>query len=317
MPRMKTLLSASLAAWAMTACAGTSALLAAPVQAAEPPLPAVAVGRIERLVLPPSRHVDARPVDVWLPADYTPARRHAVLYVHDGQMLFDERITWNKQAWHIHLAVDRLMRAGRIPPTLVVGVWNNGERRRSEYYPEKFLPYLAEPVRQRLVAEGLAGQPRADAYLRFVVDELKPAIDARYATHPGRAHTAVLGSSMGGLISVYALSEYPQVFSGAAGLSTHWVGGFQPNAALPLAAFEYLRDHLPAADGQRRLYMDHGTTELDAIYAPYQAFVDEIVRERGYTSRDSASRVFAGTGHNERAWAERVHLAIEFLLGGR
>jgi enterochelin esterase-like enzyme len=213
--------------------------------------------------------------------------------------------------------VDRLMRAGRIPPTLVVGVWNNGERRRSEYYPEKFLPYLAEPVRQRLVTEGLGGQPRADAYLRFVVDELKPAIDARFATHPGRAHTAVLGSSMGGLISVYTLSEYPQVFGGAAGLSTHWVGGFQPNAALPLAAFEYLRDHLPAADGQRRLYMDHGTTELDAIYAPYQAFVDEIVRERGYTARDSASRVFAGTGHNERAWAERVHLAIEFLLGGR
>jgi cupin superfamily acireductone dioxygenase involved in methionine salvage len=63
--------------------------------------------------------------------------------------------------------------------------------------------------------------------------------------------------------------------------------------------------------------MDHGTTELDAIYAPYKAFVDEIVRERGYTARDSASRVFAGTGHNERAWAERVHLAIEFLLGGR
>jgi enterochelin esterase-like enzyme len=121
-----------------------------------------------------------------------------VLSVHDGQMLFDERTTWNKQAWHIHLAVDRLMRAGRIPPRLVVGVWNNGERRRRRYYPAEFLPYLTEPLRQRLVTRGLAGQPHADAYLRFVVDEIKPAIDARFPNHAGRANIAVLGSSMGG-----------------------------------------------------------------------------------------------------------------------
>ena len=309
MPRMKQLLSAYL-------LAGAALAVVAPAPAAEPPLPQVSVGRIERLPAIASAHVDTRPVDVWLPADYSPARRHAVLYVHDGQMLFDATRTWNKQAWDIHLAVDRLMREGRIPPTIVVGVWNNGERRRSEYYPEKALRHLAEPLRQRLVAEGLAGQPRADAYLRYLVQELKPAIDARYATRPERAATAVLGSSMGGLISVYAFSEYPQVFGGAAGLSTHWVTAFQPNALLPLAAFEYLRDHLPAPDGGR-LYMDHGTTELDAIYAPYQAFVNEIVRERGYTPRDSALRVFEGTGHNERAWGARVHLAIEFLLGGR
>ena len=309
MPRMKRVLSS----WLM---AGLGLAALAPAPAAEPPRPTVSVGRIERLPAIASAHVDARPVDVWLPADYSPARRHAVLYVHDGQMLFDAASTWNRQAWDIHLAVDRLMREGRIPPTIVVGVWNNGERRRSEYYPEKALRHLAEPLRQRLVAEALAGQPRADAYLRYLVQELKPAIDARYATRPERAATAVLGSSMGGLISVYAFCEYPQVFGGAAGLSTHWVTAFQPNAMLPLAAFEYLRDHLPAPDGGR-LYMDHGTTELDAIYAPYQAFVNEIVRERGYGPRDSALRVFEGTGHNERAWGARVHLAIEFLLGGR
>jgi enterochelin esterase-like enzyme len=297
-------------------CLGALALSVVPALAAEPAMPRVDVGRVERLPAIASRHVDARPVDVWLPADYSPARRHAVLYVHDGQMLYDARTTWNKQAWNIHEAVQRLAREGRIPPTIIVGIWNNGERRRSEYYPEKFLPYLAEPVRARLLAEGLAGQARADAYLRYVVEELKPAIDARYATRPEREATAVLGSSMGGLISVYALCEYPQVFGGAAGLSTHWVTAFQPNAQLPLAAFEYLRDRLPEPAG-RRLYMDHGTTELDALYAPYQAFVNEIVRERGWGPRDSALRVFEGTGHNERAWAERVHVAIEFLLGGR
>jgi hypothetical protein len=114
--------------------------------------------------------------------------------------------------------------------------------------------------------------------------------------------------------------EYPQVFGGAAGLSTHWVGTFEPNAALPLAAFNHLQRHLPPplpAPGLRRLYMDHGTTELDAIYAPYQAFVNEIVRDRGYSARDSLLLVFAGTGHNERAWAARLEVPLVFLLGPR
>jgi enterochelin esterase-like enzyme len=278
------------------------------------PMPEVSVGRIERLPAIASRHVDPRPVDVWLPADYDPAKRYAVLYMHDGQMLFDAGKSWNRQAWDVHLTVSRLVRAGRLPDTLIVGVWNNGPWRHSEYYPQKFLPHLAEPVRAAFVEKALRGKPQADAYLRFLVEELKPAIDARYATRPGREATFVMGSSMGGLISLYAMNEYPQVFGGAAGLSTHWVGSHQPNAALPLAAFNYLRDHLAAPDG-RRLYMDHGTTELDAIYAPYQAFVNEIVRDRGYTAKDSLIRVFEGTGHNERAWAARLELPLVFLMG--
>lgn len=281
-----------------------------------PPLPQVSTGRVERLQVA-SRHVDARPVDVWLPAGHGPSRRHAVLYMHDGQMLFDAGTTWNRQAWDVHLAVDRLMRAGRIPPTIVVGVWNAGPLRHSEYHPEQALAFVPEPQRSTYIARALAGRPRADAYLRFLVEELKPAIDARYATRPEREATAVLGSSMGGMASVYALCEHPQVFGGAAGLSTHWVAAHEPNATMPLAAFRYLHERLPPPDGVRRLYMDHGTTELDALYAPYQAFVDEIVRERGYTAQDSMLRSFPGTGHNERAWAARVDGAIAFLLGGR
>ena len=190
------------------ACAAATAALAQPV-------PEVAVGRIERLPAMASRHVDARPVDVWLPADYDPAKRYAVLYMHDGQMLFDASKSWNRQAWDVHLTVDRLVRQGRIPDTLVVGVWNNGRLRHSEYYPEKFLPFVAEPMRRRFIEQGLQGRPRSDAYLRYLVEELKPAIDARYATRASREHTFVMGSSMGGLISLYAINEYPQVFGGA------------------------------------------------------------------------------------------------------
>ena len=294
-----------------------SAALSAPAQ----PVPQVAVGRIERLADFPSRHVAPRHVDVWLPADYSPARRYQVLYLHDGQMLFDARTTWNRQAWDAHLAVARLVRQGRIADTLVVGIWNHGPERYAEYFPEKALAFAPEAVRAEYVAEASNGRARADAYLRFLVEELKPAIDRRYATRPGPESTFVAGSSMGGMISIYALCEYPQVFGGAAGLSTHWVGRPSSwgrervrNAALPLAALNYLSQKLPAA-GTHRLYTDRGDDWLDSLYAPAHRLVAELLRDRGYTAATAQTPVFDGTGHNEADWAARLDIPLLFLLG--
>lgn len=280
------------------------------------PLPKPSIGTIERIDGIPFKFVDSRPVDVWLPEGYSRAKRYNVLYMHDGQMLFDAESTWNRQAWGVDLAVSRLVKQGRIPDTIVVAIWNIDKLRYSEYFPEKFLSYMTEPVRQRLLEKGMAGRARSDAYLRFLVEELKPAIDARYATKPARENTFIMGSSMGALISIYAMNEYPQVFGGAAGISTHWMGSGEPNASLPLAAFNYLRDNL-ASPADHRLYMDHGTTELDAMYAPYQTFVNEIVREKGYTPANSLSRVYEGAAHNERAWAARLDIPLLFLMGKR
>jgi enterochelin esterase-like enzyme len=311
----KTLKGLCIMAFATVAgAARAQAQVQAPSAPAEPLLPQVTVGRIERLSGLPWRHVDPRPVDVWLPADYSPAKRYNVLYMHDGQMLFDASKSWNQQSWNVHLAVDRLVKQGRLPDTLVVGVWNNGKFRHSEYYPQKFLPLMPAVARTLLVEKALQGKPQADAYLRFLVEELKPAIDARYATGSGPEHTFIMGSSMGGMISIYAMNEYPGVFGGAAGLSTHWMGSHEPNAALPLAAFNYLQRHL-ADPASHRLYMDHGTTELDALYAPYQTFINQIVKDRGYTEANSLSRVFEATGHNENAWAARLEVPLLFLMG--
>lgn len=278
------------------------------------PLPIVASGHIERLADFPSRYVDARHVDVWLPEGYTPAQRYQVLYMHDGQMLFDAATTWNKQAWGVDRTVSRLVQEERIAPTIVVGIWNNGKFRHSEYFPQKQLEFMPLAERTAHTNEALQGKSRADDYLRFLVQELKPAIDKRYATLPDATSTFIMGSSMGGLISVYAMNEYPQTFGGAAGLSTHWVGKHQANAAIPLAAFNYLTRNL-ADPKNHRLYQDHGTTELDALYAPYQVFVDELARERGYTSANYLSKVFDGEGHNEVAWAARLEVPLLFLMG--
>ena len=284
--------------------------------------PVVGVGRIERLDNFPSRFVEARPIDVWLPSDYSPLKRYAVLYMHDGQGLFDAEQAWNKQVWNVHLALSKLMQEGKVQDTIVVGIPNGGKHRYSEYYPNKYLELAPQDVRVDYVHRAQLDKPLADAYLRFLVEELKPAIDQRYATRPEPAGTFVMGSSMGGMISIYAVCEYPQVFGGAAGLSTHWVGRpsrWGPpeqlqNASLPLAAFNYLQRHLPRAN-THRLYMDHGTNGLDAIYGIHQAVVDEIGREMGYDSAHWQSRIFEGTGHSETDWAARVEIPLAFLLG--
>jgi enterochelin esterase-like enzyme len=278
-------------------------------------LPQVAVGKVERLAAFPSKYVDARNVDVWLPRDYTASKRYAVLYMHDGQMLYDAATTWNKQAWQVQDTLQRLIDEGRIADTIVVGIWNNGKLRHSEYFPAKYLAGMPERQRATQLKDSLQGKSRSEAYLRFLVEELKPAIDARYATRPEAASTFIMGSSMGGLISVYAMNEYPQVFGAAAGLSTHWTGIGRPNAAIPVAAFNYLQQHL-ADPATHKLYQDHGTTELDALYGPYQLVIDDIVRERGYENgKNFDSRVFDGAGHNEKAWAARLAIPLLFMMG--
>lgn len=287
------------------------------------PLAEPSTGRVERLAAFTSRWVAPRHVDVWLPADYSPAKRYQVLYMQDGQNLFDPRLSYSQQAWHADLAVARLVREGRIADTLIVGIWNHGAQRYAEYYPEKFLALASEAARREYLEHAANGRAQADAYLRFIVDELKPAIDRTYATRSGADGTFIMGSSMGGLISLYALCEYPQVFGGAAGLSTHWVGRPSAwglarvrNAALPLAAMNYLERHLPTP-GAHRIYSDHGDDALDALYVPAHALFVELLRDRGWGPAQAMTRVFPGTGHQERDWSQRLHTPLAFLLGPR
>ena len=272
------------------------------------------VGTVERLSDFPSKLVHARPVDVWLPPGYSPAKRYSVLYMHDGQMLFDATTTWNKKAWKVDAVASRLMARGSVKEFIVVGPWNNGRFRHAEYFPGKFLPHLPHELRGKLIQQGLQGQSRSDDYLRFLVEELKPAIDARYATRTEREATFLMGSSMGGLISAYALCEYPEVFGGAACLSTHWIGSLQHNDEIPSAAIAYLRDALPDPRTVR-WWMDRGTTELDAQYVRAQARIDALMAEKGFvTGPRYQSRVYEGAGHNEDDWAQRLHEPLEFLL---
>ena len=272
------------------------------------PAPGI-TGTVERLAAFPSKLVAPRHVEVWLPPGYASAkgRRYPVLYMHDGQNVFDPATAFGGQDWGVDEVMTRLVTAGRVRPAIVVAAWNTALRA-PEYMPQKALIGKDLSRWADKIPGGASQAPLSDAYLRFLVEELKPAIDRRYRTRPGRADTFVMGSSMGGLISLYALAEYPRVFGGAACLSTHW-------PAADGAVIDYALKALPQA-GPHRLYFDFGTAGLDAQYGPYQKRMDEVLRAHGYTEgRDWVTRRFEGAGHDEASWKARLDVPLTFLLG--
>ncbi len=270
--------------------------------------PLNATGRTESWQRVPSRHVDARDVDVWLPPSYgrDPQRRYPVLYMHDGQNLFDPALGYTGVDWDIDGAMTRLIDARDIREAIVVGVWNT---------PLRFAEYMPKaPVRTETVSSGVEGRLigrtediRSDGYLRFLVDELKPFIDTQYRTLPGRDDTFAMGSSMGGLISAYAVAQYPEVFGGIGAVSTHW-------PACEGCVVDWLGAHLPDPR-THRLYFDHGTAGLDALYPPHQVRMDAALRAGGYIEgKHAMTHRFEGADHNEAAWRERVEIPLRFLL---
>ncbi|MES2671726.1 MAG: alpha/beta hydrolase-fold protein [Pseudomonadota bacterium] len=270
--------------------------------------PLNATGTTESWQRVPSQHVNSRDVDVWLPPGYgrDPRRRYPVLYMHDGQNLFDPALSYTGIDWDIDGAMTRLIEAGNIREAIVVGIWNTPWRS-PEYMPRA--PVLTDTVGSGIEGGGTgsAADIRSDEYLRFMVEELKPFIDAQYRTLPNRGNTSTMGSSMGALISLYAAARYPDVFGGVGAVSTHW-------PPCDGCVIDWLASHLPAPR-THRLYFDHGTETLDAMYAPYQARMDAALRAGGYTEgRDWVTRRFEGAEHNEAAWRARVDIPLRFLL---
>lgn len=284
-------------------------------------LPKVSSGRIERLENFHSEFVLPRHIDIWLPDGYNNKQRYAVVYMHDGQMLFDGSNSWNQQEWRIDEVAAALMTEGRARPFIVVGIFNAGLHRHSEYFPQQPFMALSAEQKQALYLNNPPQQASlfskpvySDNYLKFLVQELKPYIDSRYAVHTDAVNTVVMGSGMGGLISLYAISEYPQVFGAAACLATHWPGSFaQQNNPIPAQFFAYMRNKLPPA-GKHKLYFDYGSATLDAGYPPLQALADAIIASKGYNNSNWQTLRVDDAEHSEKARAERLHLPLTFLL---
>ncbi len=280
----------------------------------------LASGKLLRVVDFPSEYIKPRPVDVWLPEDYSEDKKYSVLYMHDGQMLFDSPTTWNKQDWKVDEWASSLMSEGKTKDFIVVAIYNIADIRWQDLFPQKaFDSYLDKETRERLLAEAVNGNQNTelygDNYLKFIVEELKPTIDSKYSVYKDKEHTFVMGSSMGGLMSIYAVSEYPEVFGGAACISTHWVGAApREDNPLPDAIFKYMEADLPQA-GQHKLYFDYGNKTLDEHYPQYAPRVDAILKQKGYTEDNAKNLFFEGTDHSENSWNARLDVPLIFLLG--
>ncbi|WP_424963783.1 alpha/beta hydrolase [Ekhidna sp.] len=270
-----------------------------------------------------SNFVEDRTIEVLLPASYFKSdRSYPVLYMHDGQMLFDSTSTWNGQEWGVDETMAQLSEENKIREAIVVGIPNGGTKlRHPEYFPQKPFESLLKHVQDSLYqldrGDGVllfGTQVQSDNYLKFITKELKPFIDSTYRTLTNRSNTFIAGSSMGGLISMYAICEYPDVFGGAACMSTHWPGVFTiEDNPIPDAFFAYLKVNSPDPSNHK-LYFDYGTETLDALYQTLQPTADSIILLADYDTSNFKTMKFKGDAHDENAWKNRLHIPLTFLL---
>jgi predicted alpha/beta superfamily hydrolase len=239
-----------------------------------------------------------RDVVVWLPPGYGAARRrHPVIYFQDGQNIFDPLTAFLGNAWHAGTRATELIRAGTIVAPIMVGVYNTGFNRMNEYAPTpaEFSGWDGEKCRS---------QGDAKRYARFFVNEVKPFIDARYRTLPGPRTTAVVGSSMGGLVSLYFALWHPRVFGQVAALSPSiWWGDHAV-----VGAFARLRKK-PAV----RLWLDMGTAEPG--WEAVRVLRDALVARGWKPGADLAYHEVSGAEHTEHAWAARIGDVLQFITG--
>jgi len=279
----------------------------------------LAGGSLFRVDSFPSKFITPRPVDIWLPEGYSNNKKYSVLYMHDGQNLFDSTTTWNKQEWKVDDWATKLNKEGKTKDFIVVGIHNIPQIRWQDLFPEKAMDFMNVKVKDSLMAlakkNNFNVDFKGDEYLKFLVEEVKPIIDKQYSVYTDKSHTFISGSSMGGLMSMYAISEYPEVFAGAACISTHWPGANpQPNNPYAEAIFKYMEANLPKADSHK-LYFDYGNKTLDQHYPQYAPRVDEILKAKGYSESNSKNLFFEGTDHSENSWNKRLDQPLTFLLG--
>jgi predicted alpha/beta superfamily hydrolase len=280
----------------------------------------VSAGTIKHFEKFNSAFVSARNVDVWLPENYNSATKYAVLYMHDGQMLYDSTNNWNHQEWGVDETLTQLKKDNKVRNCIVVGIWNSPTRH-SDYFPQKpfesLTSFQQDSIYKATSSEKgslFAVKIQSDNYLKFIVKELKPFIDSSFSTIKNRKNTFIAGSSMGGLISMYAICEYPSVFGGAACLSTHWPGIMPaPNNPIPNAFMNYLKTHLPSPK-KHKIYFDYGSATLDAFYKPYQTEVDAIMQSKDFSGRNWLTKEFVGDDHSEKSWRRRLGIPLGFLL---
>ncbi|RWX01524.1 alpha/beta hydrolase [Flavobacterium cerinum] len=270
-----------------------------------------------------SKFVKARNIEIWLPPSYTkdPTKKFPVLYMQDGQNIFNPETSTHNAAWKADSTAKKMIADERIKPFIIVAIWNT-DKRFIEYFPEKAAKNFSK--KDLKVFEKIKQQEKikdsellGDEYLKFLVSELKPYIDKNYRTLSDPENTSICGSSMGALISLYAICEYPNIFGQAACMSTHWPLLFD-NTYMPLSEGikKYVFENLPPPSNHR-IYFDHGTKSIDQYYEVHQKAIDNIMKIKGYNNSNWITKKIENAEHTEKAWQERFDEVLTFLYKGK
>jgi predicted alpha/beta superfamily hydrolase len=232
-----------------------------------------------------------RDLIVYLPPGYDerPDRRFPVLYLHDGQNLFDGATSFIPgMDWHVGQTADQCIYEGRVEPLIIVGMYNTKARIR-EYTPTQ-VPKL--------------GGGRADRYAKFLIEEVKPFIEREYRARGGEETTGIGGSSLGGLVSLYLGLKLPHIFGKIAALSPSvW---WNQRVMLRFAEAAEVFPH-------PRIWLDIGTREGPRIVQDVEQFRDVLLQKGWRLEQDLHYERVEGAEHNEAAWAQRVGPFLQFL----
>jgi predicted alpha/beta superfamily hydrolase len=246
-----------------------------------------------------SRHLpDDRDIIVYLPPGYRieSGRRYPVLYLHDGQNVFDTETAFLGQEWQADETAEALIRAREIEPLIMVGIYNTGLNRIDEYTPTR------GAHREMGETGGKARQ-----YAAMIIDDLKRFIDAEYRTLDGPENTGLGGSSLGGLVTLYIGLRHPEIFGKLAALSPSvwWRHG---------AILRMIRDN-PAPDPHPKIWVDIGTAEGNRHTRDARLLRDLLCRKGWRIGVDLAYVEDQGAWHTEAAWASRMPGVLRFLFG--
>jgi predicted alpha/beta superfamily hydrolase len=252
--------------------------------------------------------IDGRTVDYWIPKS---APKH-LLIAHDGQNVFDGKTsTHRRSTWEMAQSVIRVSEQLGINPPAIIAIWHGGSNadpmgRAKDLSPQRFFQEDVVVNLANVVKTDLA-HLRGDQYLNLIFDQIVPEILSAYKLEIPVSNRAMIGSSMGGLSTLYAGIQRPEQISALLALSPHWpIGGNR--------LVERTIEELPKP-GTHKIWMSRGTKSLDADYKPFQELADRLMKEKGYRiGQDFVTKVYEKTGHNERSWASYLDQVMKFWL---
>ena len=255
-------------------------------------------GKLERF------EFDNHKVDVWVPASLH--AKTPVLLMHDGRNIFDEKDSFTGKTWEVIPAIRDEVRGDN---PLVIAVWGlSDDTRIRELSPQSITdahPEFWDKVPDEYKTTGT--DSFGDSYVSLISDAVLPFMLERFGIEHSKERTAVMGSSMGGLISLYTMANRPQLFGTAICFSTHWPLGGE-------VMVQELTDLLPSGENHR-VWTDTGTIELDALYPPFHHAAAERLRAKGYSEPENlVAGIYPYTGHHESYWARRVADALNWWL---